>query len=84
MSYSRIANATLPSPQLRFTSEFEMESGGSTALLPPGKRLVFNNPESLYHYKQYTINFVIQSNNFDHQCSRTLKRCMVKPHGQLV
>ena len=35
--------ATLPSPQLRFTSEFEMESGGSTALLPPGKRgLLFN------------------------------------------
>ena len=40
VSYSRIANATLPSPQLRFTSEFEMDSGGSTALLPPGKKLV--------------------------------------------
>ena len=34
-------NSTLPSPQLRFTSEFEMESGGSTALLPPGKRGCF-------------------------------------------
>ncbi len=35
--YSRMANATLPSSQLRFTSEFGMDSGGSTALLPPGK-----------------------------------------------
>ena len=41
MSYSRMANATLPSPQLRFTSEFEMESGGSTALLPPGKAVLY-------------------------------------------
>ena len=39
VNYSRIANATLPSSQLRFTSEFGMESGGSTALLPPGKNL---------------------------------------------
>ena len=38
--YSRMASATLPSPQLRFTSEFGMESGGSTALLPPGIKLV--------------------------------------------
>ena len=30
-------NSTLPSPQLRFTSEFEMESGGATALLPSDK-----------------------------------------------
>ncbi len=35
--YSRMAYATLPSSQLRFTSEFGMDSGGSTALLPPGK-----------------------------------------------
>ena len=45
VNYSRIANATLPSSQLRFTSEFGMGSGGSTALLPPGKKLsgtVFN------------------------------------------
>src|SRR3989339_314586 len=32
--YSRMASATLPSSQLRFTSEFGMDSGGSTALLP--------------------------------------------------
>ena len=30
-----MGNATLPSAQLRFTSEFEMESGGSTTLWPP-------------------------------------------------
>ena len=42
--YSRMATATLPSSQLRFTSEFGMDSGGSTALLPPGKNClsVFN------------------------------------------
>ena len=32
-----MANATLPSALLRFTSEFGMGSGGSTALWPPGK-----------------------------------------------
>ena len=29
-------NPTLPSASQRFTSEFGMESGGATALLPPG------------------------------------------------
>ena len=32
-----MANATLPSALPRFTSEFGMGSGGSTALWPPGK-----------------------------------------------
>ena len=40
VSYSRMANATLPSALQRFTSEFGMGSGGSTALLPPGKILI--------------------------------------------
>ena len=40
VSYSRMANATLPSALQRFTSEFGMGSGGSTALLPPGKFLI--------------------------------------------
>ena len=39
VSYSRMANATLPSALPRFTSEFGMGSGGSTALWPPGKKL---------------------------------------------
>ena len=39
VSYSRMANATLPSALPRFTSEFGMGSGGSTALSPPGKLL---------------------------------------------
>ena len=37
VSYSRMANATLPSALQRFTSVFGMRTGGSTALLPPGK-----------------------------------------------
>ena len=35
-----MANATLPSALQRFTSVFGMGTGGSTALLPPGK--IFN------------------------------------------
>ena len=33
MSYSHMGTPTLPSAQLRFTSEFGMGSGGTTALL---------------------------------------------------
>ena len=35
-----MANATLPSALQRFTSVFGMGTGGSTALLPPGKILI--------------------------------------------
>ena len=37
MTYSHMANATLPLAMLRFTSEFGKGSGGSTALLSSGK-----------------------------------------------
>ena len=37
VTYSHMGNPTLPSALLRFTAEFEKGSGGSTALLPPGK-----------------------------------------------
>ena len=36
VSYSHMANATLPSALQRFTSVFGMGTGGSIALLPPG------------------------------------------------
>ena len=39
MTYSRMVWTTLPSARLRFTSEFGMGSGGSTALISPGRRL---------------------------------------------
>lgn len=35
---------TLPSALRRFTSEFGMGSGGTTALLPPGKSVSFQPP----------------------------------------
>ena len=35
MSYSHMGTPTLPSAMLHFTSEFEMGSGGSIALLSP-------------------------------------------------
>ncbi len=37
MSYSHMGTPTLPSALLRFTSEFGMESGGTTALLSLNK-----------------------------------------------
>ena len=80
VSYSRIGNPTLPSPQLRFTSEFEMDSGGPTALLPPDKSVIaYLTMESFL-----TDVSVKQKIKNLYQRSRTLKRCMVKPHGQLV
>ena len=34
---------TLPSPLIRFTAEFEMESGGTVSLWPPGVNFYLNN-----------------------------------------
>ena len=40
MSYSHMGTPTLPSAQLRFTSEFGMGSGGTTMLWSPVKNCV--------------------------------------------
>ena len=39
VTYSRTGTPALPSAMHRFTAEFGMGSGGSNALLPPGKLL---------------------------------------------
>ena len=39
MTYSHMGTPTLPSAQLRFTSEFGMGSGGTTALLSLNKKV---------------------------------------------
>ena len=67
---------TLPSALRRFTSEFGMGSGGTTALSPPGK-FCFTSPSydaliNLYHAEN-------RLNPPKH-----LRRCKVKPHGSLV
>ena len=41
MTYSHMANATLPSAMYRFTSEFGMGSGGSSTLMSSGKPVGF-------------------------------------------
>ena len=41
MSYSHMGTPTLPSALLHFTSEFGMESGGSTALLSLSKKITY-------------------------------------------
>ena len=42
MSYSHMGTPTLPSALLRFTSEFGMESGGTTALLSLDKKVTIS------------------------------------------
>ena len=42
MSYSHMGTPTLPSPQLRFTSEFGMGSGGTTMLLSLDKNMLLS------------------------------------------
>ena len=67
---------TLPSALRRFTSEFGMGSGGTTALRPPGK-FCFIRP--LLRSDLICIRLKIFSNPPKH-----LRRCKVKPHGSLV
>ena len=67
---------TLPSALRRFTSEFGMGSGGTTALSPPGK-FCFTSPSydaliNLYHAENHL------------NPPKQLRRCKVKPHGSLV
>ena len=67
---------TLPSALRRFTSEFGMGSGGTTALSPPGK---FCFQHVLRTHRLICIRLKIFSNPPKH-----LRRCKVKPHGSLV
>ena len=67
---------TLPSALRRFTSEFGMGSGGTTALRPPGK---FCFIRLLLRSDLICIRLKIFSHPPKH-----LRRCKVKPHGSLV
>ncbi len=67
---------TLPSALRRFTSEFGMGSGGTTALSPPGK---FCFQHVLRTHRLICIRLKIVSNP-----PKQLRRCKVKPHGSLV
>ena len=66
---------TLPSALRRFTSEFGMGSGGTTALKPPGKFC-------LRAAAQGRADCPVQAENRVSQ--KRLWRCKVKPHGSLV
>ena len=57
MSYSHMGTPTLPSAQLRFTSEFGMDSGGTTALLSLNKKGTILESFTLSSYK-YRFLFV--------------------------
>ena len=67
---------TLPSALRRFTSEFGMGSGGTTALQPPGK---FCLSTRFSHVDVICIKLKMMSLSPKH-----LRRCKVKPHGSLV
>ena len=73
---SPLGEPTLPSALRRFTSEFGMGSGGTTALRPPGK-FCFIRP--LLRSDLICIRLKI----FSHP-PKQLRRCKVKPHGSLV
>ena len=67
---------TLPSALRRFTSEFGMGSGGTTALSPPGK----------FCFHPAFLRDDLICNQAEHFVSspKQLRRCKVKPHGSLV
>ena len=67
---------TLPSALRRFTSEFGMGSGGTTALSPPGK-FCFTSPSY-----DALVNLYQAENRL--KSPKQLRRCKVKPHGSLV
>ena len=69
---------TLPSALRRFTSEFGMGSGGTTALRPPGKFCLSTRPVLTCRFNLYQA-YLSMSLPPKH-----LRRCKVKPHGSLV
>ena len=68
---------TLPSALRRFTSEFGMGSGGTTALSPPGKFC-------FQHVSRTHRVICIRAENLLSNPPKQLRRCKVKPHGSLV
>ena len=69
---------TLPSALRRFTSEFGMGSGGTTALRPPGKFCLSTRHvlTCRCHLYQAYLSMSLPPKH--------LRRCKVKPHGSLV
>ncbi len=68
---------TLPSALRRFTSEFGMGSGGTTALVPPRQILFYQHVSPTYRL------ICIRAENLLNP-PKHLRRCKVKPHGSLV
>ena len=68
---------TLPSALRRFTSEFGMGSGGTTALQPPGKFCLSDR------FMRSDV-ICIKLNLMSVSSPKHLRRCKVKPHGSLV
>ncbi len=85
-----MGDPTLPSALRRFTAEFGMGSGGTTALLPPDKFCLFpfsfSSLNQNLNLKQAAcpspFGFSLLENNFI--SLKHLRCCQVKPHGSLV
>ncbi len=76
-----MGNPTLSSALSSFTSEFEMGSGGSHLLMPPGKLFAATEINLLPHVRDVVKASMLLLIPVEHQ----LLGCyMVKPHGQLV
>ena len=74
--YSHMGRPTLPSALRRFTSEFGMGSGGTTALVPPAN--------SVYQHVSLTYRLICIRAENSLNSPKHLRRCKVKPHGSLV
>ncbi len=80
MTYFHMGSPTLSSALSSFTSEFEMDSGGSRSLWSPGKLFgAINNPEF-----GKSKDVLSELCNLQLKPTKTLECYMVKPHGQLV
>ena len=90
LTYSHMASATLPSAMTRFTSEFGMDSGGSTSLWAPGKRVLHVSMQTHVRNISQCVNGAhVQTKPSNSSChppgqKRHFGGYMVKPHGQLV
>ena len=81
VTYFHMGSPTLSSALSSFTSEFEMGSGGSHLLMPPGKLFAVTEIHLFPHIREVVKASMLPASTSKHQ----LLGCyMVKPHGQLV
>ena len=79
MTYSHMAEATLPSAQSVFTSEFGKGSGGSRSLMPSGKKGIRSIVLTRVAFERESLNRCVQPSSANRlrlygQASRAIDR----------